>query len=190
MKRILLFSMMLWVGLNATAQKRQLFDDNWTFIHNGKVINVNLPHDWDIFEGPNSGKGATGTGGGWFEAGKGEYRKQFTIHNSRFTIGNSLVKLHFEGVYQKAEVFVNGQKAGQHHYGYTPFTVDVTPYINKDKKKANEVVVKVDNSEQPNCRWYSGSGIYRHVWLETMPALHIAENGVFVTTETTPSSAP
>ena len=182
--------MMLWVGLNATAQKRQLFDDNWTFIHNGKVINVNLPHDWDIFEGPNSGKGATGTGGGWFEAGKGEYRKQFTIHNSRFTIGNSLVKLHFEGVYQKAEVFVNGQKAGQHHYGYTPFTVDVTPYINKDKKKANEVVVKVDNSEQPNCRWYSGSGIYRHVWLETMPALHIAENGVFVTTETTPSSAP
>ena len=83
---------------------------------------------------------------------------------------------------QKAEVYVNGQRAGQHHYGYTPFTVDVTPYINKDKKQANEVVVKVDNSQQPNCRWYSGSGIYRHVWLETMPALHIAENGVFVTT--------
>ena len=71
------------------------------------------------------------------------------------------MKLHFEGVYQKAEVFVNGQKAGQHHYGYTPFTVDVTPYINKDKKEVNEVVVKVDNSDQPNCRWYSGSGIYR-----------------------------
>lgn len=85
-------------------------------------------------------------------------------------------------MYQKAEVYVNGQRAGQHHYGYTPFTVDVTPYINKDKKQANEVVVKVDNSQQPNCRWYSGSGIYRHVWLETMPALHIAENGVFVTT--------
>ena len=95
---------------------------------------------------------------------------------------DKLVKLHFEGVYQKAEVYVNGQRAGQHHYGYTPFTVDVTPYINKDKKQANEVVVKVDNSQQPNCRWYSGSGIYRHVWLETMPALHIAENGVFVTT--------
>ena len=93
-----------------------------------------------------------------------------------------MVKLHFEGVYQKAEVFVNGQKAGQHHYGYTPFTVDVTPYIYKNKKQTNEVVVKVDNSEQPNCRWYSGSGIYRHVWLETMPALHIAENGIFITT--------
>ena len=121
--------------------------------------------------------------------GRGEYRKQFTIDNTHLTIDNSLVKLHFEGVYQKAEVFVNGQKAGQHHYGYTPFTVDVTPFLKwksakagKAKSNLNEVVVKVDNSEQPNCRWYSGSGIYRHVWLETMPALHIAENGVFVTT--------
>lgn len=91
------------------------------------------------------------------------------------------MKLHFEGVYQKAEVFINGQKTGQHAYGYTPFTVDVTPYLFKDKRQ-NEVIVKVDNSEQPNCRWYSGSGIYRHVWLETMPAMHIAENGVFITT--------
>ena len=157
-------------------RSRQLFDFGWKFTHNGTTQTVDLPHDWDIFEGPNSGQGVTGTGGGWFEAGKGEYRKTFK------TPGDKLVKLHFEGVYQKAEVYVNGQRAGQHHYGYTPFTVDVTPYINKDKKQANEVVVKVDNSEQPNCRWYSGSGIYRHVWLETMPALHIAENGVFVTT--------
>ncbi len=166
--------------------QRQLFDFGWQFtkIVNGKSSNsklVDLPHDWDIYEGPNSGKGATGTGGGWFEAGKGEYRKTFAIDHLPLTIDHSLVKLHFEGVYQKAEVFVNGQKAGQHHYGYTPFTVDVTKFLYKDKRE-NEVVVKVDNSEQPNCRWYSGSGIYRHVWLETMPALHIAENGVFVTT--------
>ncbi len=96
------------------------------------------------------------------------------------------MKLHFEGVYQRAEVYVNGQKAGQHGYGYTPFTIDVTPYINKNKKNGlkgeNEVVVKVNNADQPNCRWYSGSGIYRHVWLQTMPTLHIAENGVFITT--------
>ena len=163
-------------------RSKQLFDFGWQFTHNGTTQTVDLPHDWDIFEGPHSGHGATGTGGGWFEAGKGEYRKQFKIDNGQLTIDNSLVKLHFEGVYQKAGVFVNGQKAGQHHYGYTPFTVDVTPYLYKDKKQVNEVVVKVDNSEQPNCRWYSGSGIYRHVWLETMPALHIAENGVFVTT--------
>ena len=171
-------TMMLVIAvMTASAQtKRQLFDFGWQFTHNGKTQAVDLPHDWDIFEGPHSGKGATGTGGGWFEAGKGEYRKTFATPNA------DIVKLHFEGVYQKAEVYVNGQKAGQHHYGYTPFTVDVTKYLNKDKKKINEVVVKVDNADQPNCRWYSGSGIYRHVWLETMPALHIAENGVFVTT--------
>ena len=170
--------------LGSGMTKRQLFDFGWQFTHNGTTQNVDLPHDWDIFEGPHSGKGATGTGGGWFEAGKGEYRKTFK------TPGDEVVKLHFEGVYQKAEVYVNGQKAGQHHYGYTPFTVDVTPFLKLKGKKENgtsadelnEVVVKVDNSEQPNCRWYSGSGIYRHVWLETMPALHIAENGVFVTT--------
>ena len=219
MKKIMLTMMLVVAAMTASAQrtgelgskmtKRQLFDFGWQFTYrsasplgsskNGQTQTVDLPHDWDIFEGPHSGKGATGTGGGWFEAGKGEYRKQFTIDNSQFTIGNSqftidnsqstidnsLVKLHFEGVYQKAEVYVNGQKAGQHHYGYTPFTVDVTKFIYKDKR-ANEVVVKVDNSEQPNCRWYSGSGIYRHVWLETMPALHIAENGVFVTTEIVP----
>ena len=187
MKKILMTMMLVIAVVTASAQtKRQLFDFGWQFTHrsasplgsskNGTTQTVDLPHDWDIFEGPVSGEGATGTGGGWFEAGKGEYRKTFATPNA------DIVKLHFEGVYQKAEVYVNGQKAGQHHYGYTPFTVDVTKYLNKDKKKINEVVVKVDNSEQPNCRWYSGSGIYRHVWLETKPALHIAENGVFVTT--------
>lgn len=159
--------------LSAQSQK-QLFDFGWKFTHNGTTQLVDLPHDWDILEGPHSGKGATGTGGGWFEAGKGEYRKLFASPKGE------VVKLHFEGVYQKSEIFVNGQKVGQHHYGYTPFTVDITKMLKN--KGMNEVVVKVDNSQQPNCRWYSGSGIYRHVWLESMPALHIAENGVFVTT--------
>ena len=172
--------MLVFAAVTASAQTtRQLFDFGWQFTHNGTTVNVDLPHDWDIFEAPNSGKGATGTGGGWFEAGKGEYQKKFRVES--IVLRDKLVKLHFEGVYQKAEVYVNGQKAGQHHYGYTPFTVDVTKLLYQDKRE-NEVVVKVDNSEQPNCRWYSGSGIYRHVWLETMPALHIAENGVFVTT--------
>ena len=157
------------------AQKQSLFDSGWQFTRNGKTITVDLPHDWDIYEAPNPSTGATGTDGGWYPGGKGEYRKTFA------TPKTEIVKLHFEGVYQKAEVFVNGQKAGQHAYGYTPFTVDVTPYLYQDKRE-NEVVVKVDNSEQPNCRWYTGSGIYRHVWLQAMPALHIAENGVFVTT--------
>ena len=157
------------------AQKQSLFDSGWQFTRNGKTITVDLPHDWDIYEAPDPSTGATGTDGGWYPGGKGEYRKTFATPKAE------IVKLHFEGVYQKAEVFVNGQKAGQHAYGYTPFTIDVTPYLYQDKRE-NEVVVKVDNSEQPNCRWYTGSGIYRHVWLQAMPALHIAENGVFVTT--------
>ena len=175
MKRFFLFSMMLYVAMVALAQTKQLFDDGWLFTRDGKTITVDLPHDWDIYDAPDPETGATGTGGGWFHGGKGEYRKKFK------TPKGEMVKLHFEGVYQKAEVFVNGRKVGQHGYGYTPFTVDVTSCLYKDKRE-NEVIVKVDNSEQPNCRWYSGSGIYRHVWIETMPTLHIAENGVFVTT--------
>ena len=164
------------MAFGASAQtQRQLFDNGWQFTHDGKTINVDLPHDWAIAYAPDPATGTSGTDGGWYPGGNGEYRKTFA------TPKTEIVKLHFEGVYQKAEVFVNGQKAGQHAYGYTPFTVDVTPYLYQDKRE-NEVVVKVDNSEQPNCRWYTGSGIYRHVWLQAMPALHIAENGVFVTT--------
>ena len=162
-------------GQNKSLSNKELFDSGWQFTRDGKTTTVDLPHDWDIFDAPNPEAGATGTGGGWFQGGKGEYRKSFK------TPAGEVVKLLFEGVYQRAEVFVNGQKAGQHGYGYTPFTVDITPYLYKDKRQ-NELLVTVDNSLQPNCRWYSGSGIYRHVWLETMPALHIAQNGVFVTT--------
>ena len=168
--------------MRAQVSAQQLFDSGWQFTRNGNTIMVDLPHDWDIYDAPDPSTGATGTGGGWFHGGKGEYRKQFK------TPQGELVRLHFEGVYQRAEVFVNGQKAGQHGYGYTPFTVDITPYIYRDKR-LNEVIVKVDNSQQPNCRWYSGSGIYRHVWLQTMPTLHIAENGVFVTTQDVSSTS-
>lgn len=168
--------------MRAQVSAQQLFDSGWQFTRNGNTIMVDLPHDWDIYDAPDPSTGATGTGGGWFHGGKGEYRKQFK------TPQGELVRLHFEGVYQRAEVFVNGQKAGQHGYGYTPFTVDITPYIYRDKR-LNEVIVRVDNSQQPNCRWYSGSGIYRHVWLQTMPTLHIAENGVFVTTQDVSSAS-
>ena len=171
-----MFPMVLCAWMSTVAQTQQLFDSGWLFTRNGNTQTVDLPHDWDIYDAPNPETGATGTGGGWFQGGKGEYKKNFK------TPDGEKVKLLFEGVYQRAEVFINGQKAGQHGYGYTPFTVDITPYLNKGKKAVNEVVVKVDNSQQPNCRWYSGSGIYRHVWLQTMPALHIAEHGVFVTT--------
>ena len=170
---------LLFAVLSTHAQTRTLFDSDWQFTRNGKTINVNLPHDWDIYEAPDPATGATKEGGGWYPAGKGEYKKQFKVESGEWK--NKRVMLHFEGVYQKAEVFVNGQKAGQHAYGYTPFTVDITQYLYKDKRD-NEVVVKLDNSEQPNCRWYSGSGIYRHVWLVTKKQRYIDEWSVKVTT--------
>ena len=175
MKHLFLSTIMLAAFSCASAQTKQLFNNDWQFTLEGKTMNVDLPHDWAISYAPDPATGASGTDGGWYPGGKGEYRKRFA------TPKGEVVKLLFEGVYQKAVVLVNGQKAGQHAYGYTPFTVDITPFLYRDKR-LNEVVVKVDNSEQPNCRWYTGSGIYRHVWLETMPALHIAENGVVVTT--------
>ena len=171
--------MVLSVCMGTMAQTKSLFDSDWQFTRNGKTVNVNLPHDWDIYEAPDPATGATKEGGGWYPAGKGEYKKQFKVESGEWK--NKRVMLHFEGVYQKAEVFVNGQKAGQHAYGYTPFTVDITQYLYKDKRD-NEVVVKVDNSEQPNCRWYSGSGIYRHVWLVTKKQRYIDEWSVKVTT--------
>ena len=175
MKHFLIFVLMTWGYTTTMAQTKVLFDDNWQFTRNGKTITVNLPHDWDIYEGPNPATGATKEGGGWFPGGKGEYRKMFKTPKA------DIVTLHFEGVYQKAEVIINGQKAGQHAYGYTPFTVDITPYLYKNERD-NEVIVKVNNSEQPNCRWYSGSGIYRHVWLETKGRRYIDEWSVRVTT--------
>lgn len=170
---------LLFAVLSTHAQTRTLFDSDWQFTRNGKTVNVDLPHDWDIYEAPDPATGATKEGGGWYPAGKGEYKKQFKVESGEWK--NKRVMLHFEGVYQKAEVFVNDQKAGQHAYGYTPFTVDITQYLYKDKRD-NEVVVKVDNSEQPNCRWYSGSGIYRHVWLVTKKQRYIDEWSVKVTT--------
>ena len=176
MKRFYLCTMMLAVFISATAGTKQLFDNGWKFTHAGKTISVDLPHDWAIsYASDPTAEATNGTDGGWYPGGKGEYRKMFA------TPKGEIVKLHFEGVYQKAEVFINGQKAGQHAYGYTPFTVDITPYLYKDKRQ-NEVLVKVDNSELPNCRWYTGSGIYRHVWLLTKGNQYVDEESLYVTT--------
>ena len=176
MKKTAILFLVLCAWISTLAQSTStLFDNGWQFTRNGKTINVNLPHDWDIYEASDPATGATKEGGGWYPGGKGEYRKTFKTPNAE------IVRLHFEGVYQKAEVFVNGQKAGQHAYGYTPFTVDATPYLYRDKR-LNVVVVKVNNSEQPNCRWYSGSGIYRHVWLQTKGQQYIDEQSLIVTT--------
>lgn len=151
---------------------KQNFDFGWKFLEKDTSnaadpkyddkgwMSVDLPHDWDIFHAP-AIDAATGNDGGYYPGGIGWYRKSFKSPN---TTTGDVVKIHFEGVYQQCQVYVNGQLAATHAYGYTPFMVDATPYIKKDA--SNVVAVRVDNSLQPNCRWYSGSGIYRHVWLE------------------------
>ena len=185
MKRNILLFVFFTLPLLLSAQEQTLFDDGWKFIEedaaeawrsdydDSRWKDVNLPHDWDIYHAPEV-KAKTENGGGYYPAGIGWYRKQFNTPSAE------LVRLHFEGVYQRCEVYVNGQLAGTHAYGYTPFTIDITPFLHKKGK--NTLAVRVDNSLQPNCRWYSGSGIYRHVWLMTSDRLHLAENGVYVTT--------
>ncbi len=163
----------LCLSLAATAQtSRECFDFNWRFLESdiaqGQSISlddshwqqVSLPHDWDIYHAPDS-TAASGNDGGYYPGGVGWYRKQFLSPKT-----TNQVMLHFEGVYQNCQVFINGTLAAAHHYGYTPFSVDITSLLAPAGKK-NIVAVRVDNSQQPNCRWYSGSGIYRHVWLET-----------------------
>jgi beta-galactosidase len=91
-----------------------------------------------------------------------------------------VVTLEFDGVYQNSEVWINGQYLGLRPYGFVPFAYELTPYLKFDAE--NVVAVKVDNSSQTNCRWYSGSGIYRHTWLLKTNALRVAHWGTYVTT--------
>lgn len=117
---------------------KALFDRSWQFTQQVETITVDLPHDWDIYTASDPATGATCTGEGWFQGGKGECKPLKSP-------AAELVKLHFEGVYQHIEVDINGQKAGQHAYGYTPFTIDATPYLHKNNR-LNEVLAKVEVS--------------------------------------------
>ena len=163
-------------GARGVARK-QLFDSGWQFALNDSTRwrPVDLPHDWSV-EGSFDKEAPAGNDGAYLPTGKGWYRKSFTLDKA---IQNQRLRLYFEGVYMNAEVYVNGSKAGGHPYGYSSFFVDITPYVKIGK---NEVEVRVDNAQQKNCRWYSGSGIYRHVWLLTTPRQYIDEWSVSVTT--------
>ena len=172
---IVALSVLACLSSTAWSQSKKVnFDFGWKFMEQDvagtqatsfddtKWQSVDLPHDWDIFHAPNA-DAPTGNGGGYFPGGTGWYRKQVKDTDLKLANGETLW-LNFEGVYQYSEIFVNGTKVSTHAYGYTPFKVNITPYIIKG---INTIAVRVDNSKQPNCRWYSGSGIYRHVWLET-----------------------
>jgi beta-galactosidase len=150
------------------AEAPQFADASWR--------TVNLPHDWSI-EGAPAKDNPTGSGGGFFPAGTGWYRKTFTAPKEW---NGKRVSVEFGGVYKDATIFLNGKKLGTHPYGYTSFALDLTHYL--DFSGPNVLAVRVDNSAQPNSRWYGGSGIYRHVRVVVTDSTHVAHWGVFVTT--------
>lgn len=164
------------------------FDSNWRF-HLGDVNGaeltgfndnswrrLDLPHDWSI-EGKFSKDNPATPEGGALPGGIGWYRKTFVEPASA---RNKRVYIDFDGVYQKSTVWLNGHELGFRPNGYISFRYDLTPYLNFGGK--NTIVVKVDNSVQPNSRWYSGSGIYRNVWLVTTNKVAIDHWGTYVTT--------
>jgi beta-galactosidase len=145
---------------------------------------VDLPHDWSIESKPDKDNPSAG-GGGFFPNGVGWYRKTF---HAPANWKGKLVSVEFDGVYRDATVYLNGHRLGTHPYGYTAFTFNLTPELNFSG--TNVLAVRVDNSAQPNSRWYSGSGIYRHVRVVVTDPTHVAHWGVFVTTqEATDTSA-
>ena len=127
--------------------KVQNFDFGWKFIeqdvkeaqlpscNDGKWTRVNLPHDWDIYHNPKA-DAPTENGGGYYPGGIGWYRKQVRDTDLKTGKGESLW-LHFEGIYQNSQVFVNGTQVGTHFYGYIPFKVKISPYIKKSLAEPN-----------------------------------------------------
>ncbi len=136
---------------------------------------LDLPHDWSI-EGTPRQDAPGGGRMGYFPAGIGWYRKAFRVPAA--ARGRD-AWLEFDGVYMNSDVWINGYHLGRRPYGYVSFAYDVTRHL---APGVNVVAVRVDNSAQPNARWYTGSGIYRHVWLTIAGPLHVAHWGVYVTT--------
>ena len=189
MKKIFALAILLLGAQSLSARDRQSFDKDWLFVladsagmqnseyADGHWRRLNLPHDWAI-EGDFSPSNPSGASGGALPGGIGWYRKHFSLSPDekydRFTIT-------FDGVYMNSTVYINGHKLGTRPYGYSTFEYDLTPYIYK--KGDNVIAVKVDNSDQPNSRWYSGCGIYRHVWLtKTLKKAYIPQWGQYVST--------
>ena len=144
-------------------------------VSGGEFRTVSVPHDWSSFLpfDPQMGGSA-----GYLAGGQGIYVKDFTLPST--VAAKERVAITFDGVYHRATVWLNGHRLGHHMYGYTGFDFDLTPYINK--KGNNRLVVHVDREEQS--RWYTGSGIYRHVWIEATAATRVKTNGIYVVAKT------
>ncbi|MBN1516805.1 beta galactosidase jelly roll domain-containing protein [Candidatus Sumerlaeota bacterium] len=162
------------------------FDFDWRF-HQGDVPEaysehydgstwreVDVPHDWSI-EGPFTPEYASSTG--YAPGGVGWYRKRFFLDSAH---QDRMIAVEFDGVYCNSEVWINGQFIGRRPYGYSSFQYDLTPYLHFDAE--NILAVRVDHTKHIDSRWYTGSGIYRHVRLRITHPLRIAHWGTFVST--------
>ena len=183
----LLLCCILMMGCSSVVSPREEidFNDGWRF-HLGDVAEasdpsfddsewreLNLPHDWAV-EGDFSQDNPSGTGGGALPGGIGWYRKSFVALEDE---ADKLWRLDFDGVYMNAEVFVNGESLGVRPYGYISFGYDISHLLKWGQE--NVVAVRVDNSDQPNSRWYSGCGIYRDVHMVKTSKLRVASDGIF-----------
>ncbi len=188
MRKILLAALLL-VFTSAVGQPRRVtnMDAGWRF-HQGDVMGaeaatyddmdwrkLDLPHDWSI-EGDNLRENTGGGSIGFFPTGMGWYRKTFDV---KAFDKNKLYSIEFDGIYMLSTVWLNGHELGTWPYGYSSFSYDLTPYL---RAKGNVLAVRVDNSRHGNSRWYTGSGIYRHVRLVETARTHFAKWGVFNST--------
>ena len=181
--------LLLTPSLGAAQRSTVNFDRDWRF-HLGDVPGaqapafadsgwrlLDVPHDWSI-EGEFSDTNRAGAAGGALPGGVGWYRKVFTLSKAD---NSRLVFVEFDGVYRNSEVWINGQYLGKRPYGYSSFAYELTPHL-RSHGAPNVIAVRVDNSQQPNSRWYSGSGIYRHVRLVTTDHVHVDQWGTYITT--------
>jgi beta-galactosidase len=189
--RKLYFVILLNLFLFSVSAQRQVisFNHNWKFFlgdtaaakessfNDSRWRKLNVPHDWSI-EGDFSKDHPTTFHQGALPAGIGWYRKTFTLPVSS---RNKQVYINFDGVYRNSEVWINGHYLGKRPYGYSSFRYDITSHLNFGKEP-NLIAVRVDNAAQPSSRWYTGSGIYRKVWLEMTAPVAIDQWGIFVTT--------
>jgi len=205
MKKILILFLTIILSFSLKAQDiingTNLFDFGWRF-HKGGSLGaespsfkdslwriVDLPHDWSIEDlpgtnSPFSPDAISQVNGGYTTGGTGWYRKNFVIPTGQ---SKKRILIQFDGIYMNADVYINGRNVGNHPYGYTSFWYDVTERIKFGQD--NIIAVKVRN-EGENSRWYSGSGIYRHVWLKVLDPVYVENWGVSITTpEVTSASA-
>ena len=157
--------------------KKLLFTNNWTVrrVCDNLAVSVDIPHDAMRYE-PKSADAAAGVNNGWIQCFDYVYEKHF----DRFELlSKPFAVVEFEGVYKDAVVSVNGAEVCRNDYGFGNFYVDIAPFV---KDGDNVISVSVTNSDQPNCRWYSGTGILRPVWLYLADEQHILLDGIRVTT--------